>query len=197
MLNFALACRHVQWIWDSFYLCSFPAPQGWNSRDWAAYLYTLKPAWKEGVQKRGVGVSNVYSSVSFCTEGGEKIFHKAVVQLRVHVSTHWACWLGITLEDLSIVMWFLPFPGIFVPQFLARNRTWSALALRWSQLSWHFQPNQKCRKSPKKACFYRLPEGLHMSDMLIQTKPSLPEIHSSLTLMLFSMSIWVVWDFWQ
>lgn len=55
MLNFALACRHVQWIWDSFYLCSFPAPQGWNSRDWAAHLYTLKPAWKEGVQKRGGG----------------------------------------------------------------------------------------------------------------------------------------------
>lgn len=95
---------------------------------------------------------------------------------------------------------FCGFFSIQVPLFywfLARNTTWSDQGLWQSWLSWHFQPIQKCRKYPKKTCFYRLPEGLHMSDMLIQTKPSLPEIHPSLTLMLFSMSAWVVWDFWQ
>ena len=47
-------------------------------------------------------------------EGEEQIFHTAITQLWVHVRAHWARWLGIALEALSVVMWFLPFPDIFV-----------------------------------------------------------------------------------
>lgn len=47
-------------------------------------------------------------------EGQEQFFQTAIMWLQVHLRAHWAYWLEITLEAISIVMWFLPFPGIFV-----------------------------------------------------------------------------------
>lgn len=66
------------------------------------------------LEKRWKAFFNHSFLIFFCTEGEEQIFHTAIMQLWAHVRAQWACWPGITPEALSIVMWFLPFPGIFV-----------------------------------------------------------------------------------
>lgn len=97
-------CGHVQWICDSFTFALFLCPKGRTVRIGLHICISsmqLEKKWK---------AIFYHSFLSMFLYRGRRadLPHSRHAALSACKST-----LGITLEALSIVMWFLPFPGIF------------------------------------------------------------------------------------